>query len=105
MTGVSAREFSLRRLLVSSGPYESCTITSIVLPIEPLGASRYPARTLLDLRAQKAARIGAQRVSVRADLHNALNANVVTSLSTQSGTNLEKSLAIMASRIAVFGLT
>ena len=67
MSGVYSREFNLRRLLGLSCPYDSCNIpvtktdpgsdgdartvlftgaramASIVLPIEPLGASRYPA--------------------------------------------------------------
>jgi hypothetical protein len=61
--------------------------------------------TLLDLRVEKALQIGAHKVWVRADLYNALNTNVVTSLTTQSGPNVERPLAIMPTRIAVFGMT
>ena len=81
------------------------TIPSITLPVEAYGARRRPNIYLLDVRFQKELQVGRHRVAARADLFNALNANVVTAQTAQSGPNFLRPTAIVPARIAVFGLT
>jgi hypothetical protein len=75
------------------------SIPSITLPVEPLGARTYPDIALLNLRVQKAFRVKRQDLTLRLNLYNALNTNVVTTLTTLSGANFEKPTAIMPPRI------
>ena len=82
------------------------TIASLVVPVEPLGSRYYPNAYLLDFRVEKRIRvIGNHRVAVRADVFNALNTNVITTLTTQSGASFERPSAIMPPRIVQFSTT
>jgi hypothetical protein len=74
-------------------------IPSITLPVERLGTRRLPDIALLSLRIQKSIRFLKQGVTLRANLYNALNTNVVTALTAQSGANFERPTAIMPPRI------
>ena len=79
------------------------TIPSIVLKVEPIGTRRLPNLNLLDLRVQKMFRLGAgQRVTLQANLFNALNANTVTSLTVRSGASFMRPTGIMPPRILEF---
>ncbi len=75
------------------------SIPSITLPVEPLSERRLPDIGLLSLRVQKAFRLRKQDFTVRLNLYNALNTNVVTALTAQSGVNFGRPTAIMPPRI------
>jgi hypothetical protein len=76
------------------------TIPSIAIRVEPIGARRTPHVNILDFRAEKAIRLGAQRLSVRLNLYNMLNVNTVTSLNQQSGASFLGATAIVPPRTA-----
>jgi hypothetical protein len=95
---VSGEPYS-RRVSLTGGR----TVTSIVIPVEPWGTRRYENAYLLDLRLEKRVKIvGQHRLAIRADVFNALNSNVVTTLTTQSGASFGAATAIMPARITVF---
>ena len=100
LTAVSGQPYA-RTVLFSGGQ----TITSIVLPVEPIGTERYPDAYLLDLRAEKTLQFAGQKLALRADLFNTLNANPVITQTVQSGASFQRPTAIMPARIAVFGVT
>jgi hypothetical protein len=100
LTAVNGEPYA-RTVLFTGGK----TITSIVLPVEPIGARHYPNAYLLDLRVEKALQLGSHKLSARADLFNALNTNPVISQTVQSGASFENPTAIMPARIAVLGVT
>jgi hypothetical protein len=78
------------------------TIPSIVLPTEPWGARSYPNAYLVDWRIEKRVELPrGQKVAIRADVFNATNSNVVTTLTTQSGANFERPTAILPGRIVI----
>ena len=80
------------------------TITSFVLPVEPWGTRKYPNAYVLDVRAEKGFRLPrGQKLSMRVEIFNALNTNVVTTVTTQSGPLFEQPSAFMPARIAQFG--
>jgi hypothetical protein len=98
---VSGEPFQ-RTVLVTGGN----TIPSLAVPAEPVGAEHYPNAFLLDLRAEKAVRLPHnQKASIRADVFNALNTNVVTAQTTQTGASFLKPTTIMPARIAVFSVS
>jgi hypothetical protein len=99
LTAVSGQPYQ-RTVLFTGGQ----TITSIVLPVEPIGARRYPDAYLLDLRAEKTLQFGSQKLALRADLFNTFNANPVIAQTIQSGPSFLRPTAIMPARIAVFGV-
>lgn len=76
------------------------SIPSITLPVEPLGTRQRPNISLLNLRVQKAIRWKSQDFTLRLNLYNTLNTNVVTASTVQSGANFERPTAIMPPRIA-----
>jgi hypothetical protein len=100
LTAVNGEPYA-RTVLFTGGK----TITSIVLPVEPIGTRHYPNAYLLDLRVEKALQLGSHKLSARADLFNALNTNPVISQTVQSGASFENPTAIMPARIAVLGVT
>jgi hypothetical protein len=100
LTAVSGQPYA-RTVLFTGGQ----TITSIVLPVEPIGTERYPDAYLLDLRAEKTVQFAGQKLALRADLFNTLNANPVITQTIQSGASFQRPTAIMPARIAVFGVT
>jgi hypothetical protein len=95
---------------VNGNPYQrtalftgGSTIPTIVLPVEPLGARHLPSAKLLDFRVEKTLRVrGMRKLVVRADLFNALNTNVATSVANRSGPTFNIPSAIMPARIVVF---
>ena len=61
---------------------------------------------LLDVRAEKSIRMPkGQKLSVRADVFNALNSNVITTWTTTSGPNFKRPSAIARARIVVFSFS
>lgn len=100
LTAVNGEPYA-RTVLFAGGR----TITSLVLPVEPIGSRHYPNPYLLDLRLEKSLRLGSHKVAARVDLFNSLNANTVTAQTVQSGASFENPTAIMPARIAVLGVT
>jgi Carboxypeptidase regulatory-like domain/TonB dependent receptor-like, beta-barrel len=76
------------------------TIPSIAVRVEPIGARRTTNVNILDFRAEKAIRLGAQRLSLRLNFYNMLNVNTVTSLNQQSGSTFLGATAIVPPRTA-----
>lgn len=97
---VSGNSFQ-RTVLFSGGT----TIPTLLVPVEPSGERRYPNAYLLDIRLEKSVRFRGHKASVRADVFNALNTNVVTAQSVQSGASFLRPTAIMPPRIAVFSFS
>ena len=106
---------SLNYQSVSGEPYQRTVslaggtqVPSIVLPVEPLGARRMPAVNLMDVRIQKTVRpriLSGGSLALRIDCFNALNANTVTGVTTQSGTSFEVPTTIVPPRIISMGAT
>jgi Carboxypeptidase regulatory-like domain len=68
------------------------TIPTIVLPVEPLGASAYDHLHLLDGRIRKEFRFATQKIAVGVDIFNLTNINTVTSVNTRSGPTFGQAL-------------
>jgi hypothetical protein len=82
------------------------TIPDITLNVEEIGAHRLPSVNLLTFRVEKAFRLmGTQRVAVRLDLHNALNANTVIENTPRSGPDFLQPRAIIGPRLAEISAT
>ena len=60
---------------------------------------------LLNLRVSKQFVVGTQRISVDADLYNALNANDATTMSVASGPTYGRITAIVPPRVGRIGLS
>jgi hypothetical protein len=81
------------------------TIPTLVVNVEPIGSRRLPNVNVLSFRGEKAFRLsGSQRLLLRVDLHNALNANTATGLNSRSGANYLRPTEIMLPRIAELSL-
>jgi hypothetical protein len=81
-------------------------ISSITLPVEPLGTSRLPNLNLLDLRVEKRFSLGTgQKVAVQLNIFNALNINSATAITLQSGPNYGRVTAIIPPQSAQFGVS
>ena len=81
-------------------------ISSITLPVEPLGTSRLPNLNLLDFRVEK--RLSPrkeQKVAVQLNIYNALNINSATAITQQSGPNYGRATAIIPPRSAQLGVS
>ena len=76
----------------------------MTLRMEPIGSVRLPGVKLLNLRASKQFVYGKQRVSVDADLYNALNANDATTMSVASGPTYGRITAIVPPMVGRIGL-
>ena len=73
--------------------------------MEPIGSVKLPGVKLLNLRASKQFVYGKQRVSVDADLYNALNANDATTMSVASGPTYGRITAIVPPMVGRIGLS
>lgn len=82
------------------------TIPSITLNVEDIGSQRLPSINLLTFRAEKGFRLTTgQRLAVRFDLFNALNANTVTESQPRSGPEFLYPAAIIGPRLGEFSVT
>jgi outer membrane receptor protein involved in Fe transport len=90
-----------RQVLLEGG----VTIPDIEVNAEPIGTRRIPSLNLLTLRLEKSFRFRTQRVAVRFDLYNALNANTALAISPRSGERFLRPEEILPPRIAEFGMT
>ena len=82
------------------------TITSITLNVEPVETNQLPSSSQLDVRAEKSFNLGKrQKLAVRANAFNVLNANTVLDLTRLSGPNYTKPTVIMEPRIMEFSFT
>jgi hypothetical protein len=78
---------------------------TVTLRMEPIGSVRLPGVKLLNLRVSKQFVVGTQRISVDADLYNALNANDATTMSVASGPTYGRITAIVPPRVGRIGLS
>jgi hypothetical protein len=88
------------------------TIPSITLRVEPIGTRRLPNRNLTNLRLQKVVGLGSsQKVELRANVYNVLNANTVMNVVKRAGPSFGQPTpgaafpAIMEPRIFEFSLS
>jgi hypothetical protein len=80
------------------------SIPSITLPVEPLGAERYPEINLLDFRIEKRFSLpNRHRLSVRMNVYNATNANTVRTAVSQSGPLFGVPTLVLYPRLVEFG--
>jgi len=76
------------------------TIPDIVMNVEPIGTRRLPNINLLTLRLEKNFRLtAAQRVAVRLNVYNALNANTAIEVRERSGDEFLLTQDIMLPRL------
>ena len=76
------------------------TIPSITLPVEPRDARRYPNAYVLDIRGEKSFSLGgSHRLSVRMDVFNTLNTNVLLGVNTLSGPSFGLPTSVMPARV------
>ena len=80
-------------------------LSTVTLRMEPLGAIRLPAVRLLNLRLSKQITVGTQRLTIDADVYNALNSNDATTMSVASGPTFGRITAIVPPRVARIGLS
>jgi hypothetical protein len=79
-------------------------ISSITLNVEPLSANSLPNIARLELSVRKSLSLArSRRVEVHLNVFNALNSNVVTAETVQSGANYGKATAILSPRLVEFG--
>jgi hypothetical protein len=91
-----------RQVLFAGG----VTIPSIVLNVEPNGTRRQPNLNLLDFRAEKRFQVGsAQRLTLRFNVFNLLNANTPVTINRQSGATFEFPTAILPPRVGEFSVS
>jgi hypothetical protein len=82
------------------------TITSITLNVEPIGTRHLPPSNQLDVRFEKNFKLmNRQRLAVRANAFNIINANTVLDVTRLSGPNFNKPTVIMDPRIWEFSTT
>jgi hypothetical protein len=91
-----------RTVLFRTGLRQLSTVT---LRMEPLGAQRLPGVKLLNLRLAKQFTMQGRRLSIDADLYNALNANDATTMSVASGPTFGRITAIVPPRVARIGFS
>jgi hypothetical protein len=81
-------------------------LSTVTLRLEPLGARRLPPQKVLNVRLSKFVDFGAgRRVTLDADLFNALNSNVALDAAAASGPSFGKITSIVPPRIARLGVT
>jgi hypothetical protein len=79
------------------------TIPSITLNVDPLGTLRLPNINVIDIRADKSFVLpNRQRMTLRVNMFNALNANAVTSRTVLSGASYLRPTGILGPRIFEF---
>jgi hypothetical protein len=77
------------------------TIPNILLNVEPIGTQHPPDLNLLSFRVEKSFRLlNTQKVAVRVNLYNALNANTATVIDPRSGSRFLRPVNILPPRIA-----
>ena len=82
------------------------TIPSLVLNVEPVDSMRLPNQNLMDVRVQKAFRLGEGRtLTGQINIFNATNAGTVTTRIVRSGPTFLRPTAIMLPRIVEFSAT
>jgi len=82
------------------------TIPAITLNVEPIGEHRLESLNLLTFRVEKSfALVGMNRLAIRLDLHNALNANTVIENTPRSGPEFLQPRAIIGPRLAEVSAT
>ena len=91
-----------RTVLFRTGLRQLSTLT---LRTEPLGTVRLPGVKLLNLRASKQFTMQGRRLSIDADLYNALNANDATTMSVASGPTYGRITAIVPPRVGRIGFS
>jgi hypothetical protein len=90
-----------RQVLVTGGRQ----IPNLVINAEPLGSVMLPTLNVLDFRVEKSFSLaGGRRVSVRANLFNALNADTTLAWTLRSGPAFMRPTSIMRPRIVEFSL-
>ena len=76
------------------------TIPSITLPVSPLGTYRLPEVNVTNFRAEKTIALGSrQKLTLRANLYNAFNSQVPTSVNLLTGSTFFLPLALVPPRI------
>ena len=79
-------------------------VPSLVVNAEPIGTERLPTTQMLDLRVQKSVVLPrGMTIRLRADVFNALNVNVATSVNKRYGSTVGVPTAIVPPRIVSFG--
>jgi hypothetical protein len=73
------------------------------MPAEPLTNNRGLTTKLLDVRLEKAFKMGNTKLTAMADLFNILNANTVTNFTTISGPSFMQVLALLPPRAVRLG--
>jgi hypothetical protein len=86
------------RTFVRTLNYGNATIKA-----EPIDANRTPTITLVDLRAEKAFRIGARRLMGFFDIYNLFNTNAEQTVTAASGASWLRPIAITGPRILRIG--
>jgi carboxypeptidase family protein len=82
------------------------TIPNITLNVEPIGTRQLPPSNQLDVRFEKNFKLNkGQRLAVRANAFNIINANTVLDVTRLSGPNFNKPTVIMDPRIWEFSTT
>ena len=82
------------------------TIPNITINVEPIGARQLPPSNQLDVRFEKNFKLmKGQRLAVRANAFNIINANTVLDITRLSGPNFNKPTVIMDPRIWEFSTT
>jgi hypothetical protein len=77
------------------------TIPNILLNVEPIGTQHSPDLNLVSFRVEKSFRLlNTQKVAVRVNLYNALNANTATVIDPRSGSRFLRPVNILPPRIA-----
>lgn len=79
--------------------------STVMLPLEALGAMREPNLNVLNLRAAKKFTVGRNRLNVDIDLFNVLNVNTPTAITTASGPTFGAFSDIVPPRILRLGAT
>ena len=80
-------------------------LSSVTMRMEPFGAQRGPAVTLVNLRSAKKFSVGGNRkLEARFELFNAFNASAATTSTYQSGRAFGFATGLLAPRIARFGV-
>ena len=82
------------------------TITSLTVYVEPLDTRQLPPTNQLDVRFEKTFKlVKGQRLAVRTNVFNIINANTVIDVTRLSGPNFNKPTVIMDPRIFEFSTT
>jgi hypothetical protein len=79
--------------------------SDVLVPIDPVGASRLDAFSQIDMKAEKVFKLGPARVNGSLEIFNVTNANTVLTRERQlNSTTAGNARGILAPRVARFGL-